>query len=1021
MRRNNPEKEVTMKTSVAFTARLFLLRLAVTAAIVLCWVAVARAGGPKYVAGTSVFDPTVKGQAAVWPAGQINYYTDQGDLSAILPNASANAFVSSAFAVWTTVPTAALAANRAGSLAENVSGANVVLNADGTISMPSDVQTTATGTPIGIVYDADGSVSDALLGAGAGGSGRCFSNAVFGGVDNFGTFATLQHALIVMNGNCAQQSSQLTDVEYRLVRVIGSVLGVGWSQLNTNVQTGASKITSDDYAGFPVMHYKDARGCVPITLCFANPYQLAMDDMAAVSRLYPVTAQNQSSFPGKQVFAATTARIHGSVWFTDIHGNRTQPMQGVNVVARWIDPTTGLPSRRYAASSVSGFLFAGNAGNPITGYLDLLGNPLAEWGSNDQAVEGFFDLGGLQLPTAGSAQYQLSVEAVDPTWSRGVGPYSPGPVAPSGTFPPITLTVSAGSDVAQDILMMGTEQPRQGAMSSWNSPAALPGGGDWISAFSSYGEVDYYSIAAQANRTLSVSMTALDDSGNASTTKSQPVIGMWAAGDTEGTAPPAFTPSAFNQVPLGLTRLDAQVLANGNYLIGVGDVRGDGRPDYRYHARVLYADTISPSRVSVNGGAVTVEGTGFEPGLTATVGSTTASQMSVTSNEMILQAAAHPDGTQNVTISDPISGGSTTITNGLTFGAAATDTITMTSGANGSTPVGVQATRPMTVRVMASDGVTPVGGATIGWSGTNAVQLSACLGASSCSVLTDQSGYASTTMTPGAVGVATITATLAPGVYSPAKSVSVTLSATQSASDIGVMTPYVWVSEGASLSLPLTARALSNGVARNNASLNFILVSGTGTLSSTSATTNANGYATVTLTLAQFAGLAQVVSCAAPANTPCATFYVNSVPASQQHLLQIGGAGQITSGALQMVSVRVIDSASPPNLVMAAPVVFQTTVLRPGGMPPGAGGDPGNPAMPVILSVSQSTVASDANGLASVMPSSAGFSAPVEVDVMASVGAATIDNPLELLPAVSSSKQTKMPPFSRRPLGIFGN
>ena len=67
------------------------------------------------------------------------------------------------------------------------------------------------------------------------------------------------------------------------------------------------------------------------------------------------------------------------------------------------------------ASSVSGFLFTGNAGNPITGLHDPLGNPYSEFGSNDQTLEGFFDLGGLPIPNgASTAQYQLSVEALDP-------------------------------------------------------------------------------------------------------------------------------------------------------------------------------------------------------------------------------------------------------------------------------------------------------------------------------------------------------------------------------------------------------------------------------------------------------------------------------------------------------------------------------------------------------------------------------------------------------------------------------
>src|SRR5262249_21003089 len=205
----------------------------------------------------------------------------------------------------------------------------------------------------------------------------------------YSALANYQHALIVINGECAQDPSQFTDVKYRLVRVIGSVVGVGWSQLNLNVQTGSPPPTSADYAGFPVMHFTDAWGCVPITRCYSNPYQLSGDDIAAVSRLYPVTIQNQSSFPGKQIFSATTARISGSIWFTDVHGNPTQAMQGVNVVARWIDPATGLPSRQYAASSVSGFLFTGNAGNPITGFNDPMGIPFGDWGSSDQSVEGF--------------------------------------------------------------------------------------------------------------------------------------------------------------------------------------------------------------------------------------------------------------------------------------------------------------------------------------------------------------------------------------------------------------------------------------------------------------------------------------------------------------------------------------------------------------------------------------------------------------------------------------------------------
>ena len=240
-----------MQTKLASTMRLFLLRLGFGAAILFLCALTSRAGGPARVAGAAYFDPTVEGRPLTWPQGRITYYVDQGNLSPVLPNSDANALVASAFSQWTSVTTTALSVTAAGSLAEDVSGANVTRNSDGTISMPPDVQPTATGTPVGIVYDADGAVTSALLGAGAADRAQCFYNAVFGGNDSYGSAATYEHAVVVINGQCAQQSSQITEIRYRLVRAIGNVLGVGWSQLNVNVQTGSPPPTTNDYSGFP--------------------------------------------------------------------------------------------------------------------------------------------------------------------------------------------------------------------------------------------------------------------------------------------------------------------------------------------------------------------------------------------------------------------------------------------------------------------------------------------------------------------------------------------------------------------------------------------------------------------------------------------------------------------------------------------------------------------------------------------------------------------------------------------------
>src|SRR5438270_11666016 len=138
---------------------------------------VAEAGGPLKVAGVSGFNAGLAGTPLLWSQGTVQYYTDLGDLSPLLPRASANAFVADAFTHWTNISTAAIAAVNSGSLAEDVNGTNVTGGPSGVITMPTDIQPTAVGTPVGIVYDLDGAVTDAFLGSGA--SGLCSVNAVF--------------------------------------------------------------------------------------------------------------------------------------------------------------------------------------------------------------------------------------------------------------------------------------------------------------------------------------------------------------------------------------------------------------------------------------------------------------------------------------------------------------------------------------------------------------------------------------------------------------------------------------------------------------------------------------------------------------------------------------------------------------------------------------------------------------------------------------------------------------------------
>jgi IPT/TIG domain len=968
----------------------------------------ACAGGPAYVAGVSYFNSGTAGTPITWAGGTLTYYTDQGDLSPALPHASADSFVASTFALWTSIPTAAVSATQAGELAEDVSGTNVYANSDGSISMPADILPSATGTPVGIVYDEDGSVTDALLGQGASDAAYCLSNAVFGGPDNFTTDAHFAHALVVINGNCAQSSTQLPDVQYRLARVLGRVLGLGWSQANINVDTGKPAATSADYAGFPVMHNLDPSFCDPISNCYPNASQPKMDDQAALSRLYPVTTQNQSAFPGKTIFSTSTASIHGTVYFADANGQPTQPMQGVNVVARWMDPSTGQPSRTYVASCVSGFLFRGNAGNPATGYSDNTGQRFDRFGSADATLEGFFDLAGLQIPNgASSAQYQLTVEGLDPTWSESVGPYAPSQVLPSGAAQPITVTVTLGGDVQQDIAMLGSAiaQPDSFGPTTYAAPAAVPASGEWNGSLTGYGDADYFSFSGQANRTLSVEVTALDETGTVSQSKAEPVIGLWALSDP-GTFPaPANSPSAFNTSTLGLTQLNAAFYQSTSFRMGLFDIRGDGRPDYRYRARIFYGDNVNPARASVAGGTlVTVQGLGFHSNVKAAVAGTNAPVLSQTENQLLLSAPAEPDGVQNVALNDPATSASSTMTGVLTYGAGPTDTIELVSGANPTTPVGGQAPNPVIVEAVAADGVTPVGGATVVFSSSPALSFAACNGAATCTVITDSSGRASSYMTPLAAGVNTITAALAPASYNPPQQVQTTLYAEAAALDLSLTPSRVWAAQGATLSIPITAKVLANGTPVVAQTVTFSLSKGTGTLIPASSMTDSNGNAASTLQVTGLSGEVDGSACATSGSTTnCQNFAIFAVaPSAFQVQLISGSPQEIPVGqSFQPVIVRVTDSSSPPNPVSGAAVTFQSVIGRALNNEPviwiGDLGITQNP-MPVLLGSSQASVITDSNGLATLQPSTNSIQGPLLILGTATIGSVSQPFMLQSLP-----------------------
>jgi hypothetical protein len=188
-----------------------------------------------------------------------------------------------------------------------------------------------------------------------------------------------------------------------------------------------------------------------------------------------------------------------------------------------------------------------------------------------------------------------------------------------------------------------------------------------------------------------------------------------------------------------------------------------------------------------------------------------------------------------------------------------------------------------------------------------------------------------------------------------------------------VSSPKVQVAQGATVDVPLTARLLTNGAPVSGQTLNFLIGLGSGTVNPASAVTDSNGYAYSTLRLASFAGDLQGNVCVEPGNNPCPPFYALMAAATALRLENVAGSFQaITAGQMfQPLVVRVTDSASPPNPVLGASVLFQDLLFLPDAdesTETARETATGQYAMKVRLASSQSNVLTDGDGLASMMP-----------------------------------------------------
>ena len=550
---------------------------------------------------------------------------------------------------------------------------------------PADVESANyAAIQIAVIYDSDGSVTDMLLGSGASSPAECQQNAVTESVDSITPAGFIQHAILVLNGLCTGSApEQQLQMQYQLERAFGRVLGLGWSQTNDNVFTDTPQPTAVQALHWPIMHPIDIV-CGEYTYqCLPQPFTLRDDDVAAISALYAMVSMDGEPstppMPGKIWSYNQASQVTGAVSFPTGEG-----MQGVNIVVQRLQGGAAAPEGFYDVSSVSGYLFQRSAGNPVTGTAAGMA---ASMGSPNGPLQGYYSLAwipDIDPPDSsnGPMQVVVSTEAINPLYIGGhsVGPYVSGSVEPSGApmtvagtspavpyfYPWESLAVSFAPGDAASTCSTGGDGTEA-------APQPVAPGGWWTGVLCAHGHTAWSSFAAQAGRTATLEVTALDESGLATTAKAMPLIGAWAVGDATGTLPTlAASPSPFNTISLGTTAAGVGTAQAEGLRFAIADARGDGRPDFAYQARVLYADSIQPAVTSANGGQIAIAGMGFRAGNEVTVNGVPAVVESWTASTIVALAppesafAIGPTGPVDVAVVDLSTHGTTVMTGALT-------------------------------------------------------------------------------------------------------------------------------------------------------------------------------------------------------------------------------------------------------------------------------------------------------------------------------------------------------------------
>ncbi len=311
----------------------------------------------------------------------------------------------------------------------------------------------------------------------------------------------------------------------------------------------------------------------------------------------------------------------------------------------------------------------------------------------------------------------------------------------------------------------------------------------------------------------------------------------------------------------------------------------------------------------------------------------------------------------NVTVEDRSTGGTTVMTQALSYAAPVT-TLSLLTAPAGTVVLGQQAMVPFAVQVLQGDGVTPVVGEAVTLTTTTgAVQFAAC-GAATCTLSTDAQGIASTFVTPGTSGAITLQAT---GVDGTAVASFTAITQVRTATAVQ---PVEYVAAGATVAWTPQLNVADNTASTTGVVVDWRRISGTIAALPGQSQVNTQGIASTLATAGPLASGAQALLSGCAWTNVCATFTTQGVDPTELRLVAVSGGGQIVSasGALGPVVLLVTDAASHP-VAGAVVQVYQTVDAWQLSCP-----DRGRCPIPPVLASTQYSLISDANGLLTITP-----------------------------------------------------